>query len=66
LSKSEIIKRTHWRSLALVNKARSAVEQIEVAITTMRDNRNAADVKFYEAQLPKARSLLDRLTSGSQ
>jgi tetratricopeptide (TPR) repeat protein len=49
-----------------VPTARSAVQQIEVAFATMRDGGNAPAAAYYEAQLPKARSLLDRLTSRSQ
>ena len=44
-------------------RARSAVQQIEVAFVTMRDGGNAPAAAYYEAQLPKARVLLDRLTS---
>ena len=46
-----------------LTKARSAVQQIEVAFVTMRDGGNAPAAAYYEAQLPKARALLDRLTS---
>jgi hypothetical protein len=49
-----------------VPTARSAVQQIEVAFATTRDGGNAPAAAYYEAQLPKARSLLDRLTSRSQ
>jgi tetratricopeptide (TPR) repeat protein len=48
--------------LSDVTKARLAVEQIEAALATMRDGGNAPDAGYYEAQLHKARSLLDRLT----
>jgi tetratricopeptide (TPR) repeat protein len=44
-------------------RARTAVQQIEVAFVTMRDGGSAADAAYYEVQLPKARSLLHRLTS---
>jgi hypothetical protein len=44
-------------------RAGSAVQQIEVAFMTMRDGGNAPAAASYEAQLPKARALLDRLTS---
>jgi tetratricopeptide (TPR) repeat protein len=44
-------------------RARSAVQQIEVASVIMRDGGNAFAAAFYEKQLPKARALLDRLTS---
>jgi hypothetical protein len=43
--------------------ARTAVQQIEAAFVTMRDGGNAPAAAYYEAQLPKARALLDRLTS---
>jgi hypothetical protein len=43
--------------------ARSAVQQIEVAFVAMRDGANAPAAAYYEAQLPKARALFDRLTS---
>jgi len=49
-----------------VTKARSAVQQIEVAFATTRDGGNAPAAAYYEAELPKARSLLDLLTSRSQ
>jgi hypothetical protein len=49
-----------------VTKARSAVQQIQVAFATMRDGGNAPAAAYYEAQLPKARSLVDQLTSRSQ
>ena len=49
-----------------VTKARSAVQQIEVAFTTTRDGGNASAAAYYEARLPRARSLLDLLTSRSQ
>jgi hypothetical protein len=48
-----------------VTKARSAVQQIELAFATMRDGGNAPAAAYYEAELPKARSLLDLLTSCS-
>ena len=48
-----------------VPTARSAVQQIEIALATMRDG-NAPAAAYYEAQLPKARSLFDRLTSRSE
>jgi hypothetical protein len=43
-------------------RARTAVEQSEVAFVTMRDGGNAPVAAFYKAQLPKAQALLDRLT----
>ena len=49
-----------------VTKARSAVQQIQVAFATMRDGGNAPAAAYYEAPLLKARSLLDLLTSRSQ
>jgi hypothetical protein len=49
--------------LSDVTKARSAVQQIEAALATTRDGGNIPAAAYYEAQLPKARSLLDRLTS---
>jgi hypothetical protein len=52
--------------LADVTKARSAVKQIGVAFATMRDGGDAPAAAYYEAQLPKARSLLDLLTGRGQ
>jgi hypothetical protein len=52
--------------LSDVTKARLAVQQIGVAVATMRDGGNAPAAAGYEVQLDKALSLLDRLTSGSQ
>jgi hypothetical protein len=49
-----------------VTKARSAVQQIEIAFVTMRDGGNAPAAAYYEAQLPKLRSLLSRLSRLSQ
>jgi hypothetical protein len=49
-----------------VTKARLAVQQIEVAFATMRHGGNTPAAAYYEKQLPKARSLLDRLTSRGQ
>jgi tetratricopeptide (TPR) repeat protein len=43
------------------SKARAAVEQIEVALATMRKGGHAPAAAYYEAQLPRARALLDRL-----
>ena len=43
-------------------KARTAVQQIEVAFVTTRDGGNAPAAAYYETQLPKARALVDRLT----
>jgi hypothetical protein len=44
-------------------RAQSAVENIEVALVTMRDGGNAPSAAYYEAQLPKARALFNRLIS---
>jgi hypothetical protein len=44
-------------------KAQSAVQQIEAAFVTMRDGGNAPAAARYEAQLPRARALFNRLTS---
>ena len=52
--------------LGEVPTARLAVQQIEVGFATMRDGGNDPAAAYYEAQLSKARSLLDRLTSRSQ
>jgi hypothetical protein len=49
-----------------VTKAQSGVQQIEVAFATTRDGGNAPAAAYYEGQLPKARFLLDRLTSSNQ
>jgi hypothetical protein len=49
-----------------VTKARSAVQQIGAALATMRDGGNAPAAAYYEEQLPKARSLLELLTSRSK
>jgi tetratricopeptide (TPR) repeat protein len=46
------------------SKARAAVEQIEVALATMREGGHAPFAAYYEAQLPCARALLDRLAGG--
>ncbi len=46
------------------SKARAAVEQIEVALATMREGGHAPFAAYYEAQLPRARALLDRLAGG--
>ena len=43
------------------SKARAAVEQIEIALATMREGGHAPYAAYYEAQLPRARALLDRL-----
>ena len=44
-------------------RAQTAVQQIEVALATMRDGGwNAPSAAYYEAQLAKARLLLERLT----
>ncbi len=46
------------------SKARAAVEQIEIALTTMREGGHAPFAAYFEAQLPRARALLDRLAGG--
>lgn len=38
------------------------MQQIEIAFMTTRDAGNAHVAALFEAQLPKARALLDRLT----
>jgi tetratricopeptide (TPR) repeat protein len=48
-----------------VTKARPGVQQIKVAFATMRDGGNAPAAAHYEAQLLKARSLLDLLTTAA-
>jgi hypothetical protein len=49
--------------LAEPTRARTATQQIEAALATMRDNGNVAAASYYEAQLLKARALSERLTS---
>jgi tetratricopeptide (TPR) repeat protein len=46
------------------SKALAAVEQIEVALATMREGGHAPFAAYYEARLPLARALLDRLAGG--
>ncbi len=46
------------------SKARAAVGQIEVALAIMREGRHAPAAAYYEAQLPRARVLRDRLAGG--
>jgi hypothetical protein len=41
--------------------ANLAVQQIEVAITTWRDGGDAPSAAYFEAQLPKARALAQKL-----
>jgi hypothetical protein len=41
--------------------ARLAVQQIEAAFTTMRDGGDAPSAAYYEAQLPKAHALAEKL-----
>ena len=41
--------------------AKLAVEQIEAAFTTSRDGGDAPSASFFEAQLPKARALAQKL-----
>jgi hypothetical protein len=50
----------------LLRSRQTAVQQIEIAVMIMRDGGNAFAATYYEAQLPKARSLLDQLTSRSR
>src|SRR4051812_35363357 len=47
--------------LSNATRARSAVQQIEMAFVTMRDGGNASAAAYYEAQLVRARALLDKL-----
>jgi hypothetical protein len=46
------------------SKARAAVAQIEAACATMREGGHDPAAAYYEAQLPRARALFDRLTGG--
>ena len=46
------------------SKARAAVEQIEVALGTMREGGHEPFAAYYGEQLPLARALLDRLAGG--
>jgi tetratricopeptide (TPR) repeat protein len=46
------------------SRARAAVEQIEIALTAMREGGHAPFATYFEAQLPRARALLDRLAGG--
>ena len=41
--------------------AKLALQQIEAAFTTSRDGGNAPSAAYYEAQLPKARALVQKL-----
>jgi hypothetical protein len=41
--------------------AKLAVQQIEAAFTASRDGGDAPSAAFYEAQLPKARALAQKL-----
>jgi hypothetical protein len=50
--------------LADSSRGRAAVEQIEIALATMREGGHAPLAAYYEAQLPRARALLDRLVGG--
>ncbi len=43
-------------------KARTAVQEIEAALVTVRNGGNASAAAYWEAQLQKARALLARLT----
>jgi len=49
-----------------VTKTRSVVQQIEIAVVTMRDGGNASAAAYYEAQLPTSRSLFNRLSRRSR
>jgi hypothetical protein len=42
--------------------AKTALRQIDVAFTAMGDGGHAPFAAYYEAQLPKARALVDRLS----
>jgi hypothetical protein len=41
--------------------AKLAVQQIEAAFTALRDGGNAPSAAIFEAQLPKARALVEKL-----
>ena len=41
--------------------AKLAVQQIEAAFTTSRDGGDAPSAAYYEAQLPTARALVQKL-----
>jgi hypothetical protein len=41
--------------------AKLAVQQIEAAFATLRDGGDAPSAAYYEAQLPKARALVQKL-----
>jgi len=41
--------------------AKTALSQINAAFETMRDGGHAPSAAYYEAQLPKARSIVARL-----
>jgi hypothetical protein len=43
--------------------AKAAIQQIEVALVTMRYGGNAPAAAYYEAQLPTAQALFDRPSS---
>ena len=43
-------------------RAKAAVQQIEVALATVREGGDAPAAAYYEALLPEARALLDRLS----
>ena len=41
--------------------AKLAVQQIEAAFTTMRDGGDAPSAAYFEAQLPEARAMAQKL-----
>jgi hypothetical protein len=43
--------------------AKLAVQQIEAAFTASRDGGDASSAAYFEAQLPKARAIRDRLNA---
>jgi len=49
-----------------VKIAKQALEQIEVAFTTMRDGGQAQNAAFYGALLPHARALVARLSNAGK
>jgi len=46
--------------------AKQALEQIEMAFATLRDGGHAAGAASFEAQLPKARALVARLSNAGK
>ena len=49
-------------SMSTGNQAKTALVQIDVAFTEMGDADHASFAAYYEAQLPKARALVGRLS----